>query len=168
MYCSNCGFGLVPGQVVCSRCGHAVSAPPPPPPVPGFQFELASYANKMRALSTVWFIYAAFAVVTGFVGLSFAGTFFHGWDRWNNGPFPPMWGPAFLHMAWMHILIRAGLGVAAGWGLMERTSWGRIVAIIAAIANIIHFPFGTAVAIWTLIMLVGYRNATLYDQLQLQ
>ncbi len=52
-----------------------------------------------------------------------------------------------------------------GWGLMERTSWGRIVAIIAAIVNLIKFPFGTALGIWTLLMLLGYRNNTLYDRL---
>jgi hypothetical protein len=144
-----------------------MSVPPPPPPVPGFQFELAGYANKMRALSTVWFIYGAFAMITGIIGLSFAGAFFNrGFGHWIDRPFPPMWlGPTFLHMAWMSIVVRAGLAIVAGWGLMERTSWGRIVAIIAAIANILHPPFGTAMAIWTFIMLVGYRNATLYDQL---
>lgn len=168
MYCSNCGFGVAPGMVVCSRCGHSMAVPPPPPPVPGFQFELATYANKMRALSTVWFIYGAFAVVTGFIGLSFAGAFFnHGFGHWVDRPFPPMWlGPSFLHIMWLGIIIRAGLCIVAGWGLMERTSWGRIVAIIAAFANILHPIFGTALAIWTLIMLMGYRNATLYDQVQ--
>jgi hypothetical protein len=136
--------------------------------VPGFQFELAGYASKMRALSTVWYIYGAFAMVTGVIGLSFANAFFsHGFGHWIDRPFPPMWlGPAFLHMAWMGVIVRSGLAIFAGWGLMERASWGRIVAIIAAIANIVHPPFGTLIAIWTLIMLLGYRNATLYDQLQ--
>jgi hypothetical protein len=53
----------------------------------------------------------------------------------------------------------------AGWGLMERAAWGRIVAIIAAFANIFSSLIGAALGIWTLIMLMGYRNATLYEQL---
>ena len=58
MYCSGCGQALQAGQGICSRCGRPVAAPPPPPPpVPGFQFELASYANKVRALGIVWLIY---------------------------------------------------------------------------------------------------------------
>jgi hypothetical protein len=39
------------------------------------------------------------------------------------------------------------------------------VAIVAAFLILLHFPIGTALAIWTLVVLMGYRNATLYDQL---
>jgi hypothetical protein len=30
---------------------------------------------------------------------------------------------------------------------------------------LLKFPVGTALGIWTLVILMGYRNATLYDQL---
>ncbi len=65
----------------------------------------------------------------------------------------------------MILIFRTALCVAAGWGLQERAPWGRVVAIIAAILNLVHFPFGTAIAIWTMVMLIGYRNSTLYQQL---
>jgi len=39
------------------------------------------------------------------------------------------------------------------------------VAIVAAIVNIYKFPFGIAMGIWTLVVLLGYRNSTLYEQL---
>jgi hypothetical protein len=48
---------------------------------------------------------------------------------------------------------------------MERTQWGRIVASVAAFLIILKIPFGTALGIWTLVVLLGYRNTTLYDQL---
>jgi hypothetical protein len=48
---------------------------------------------------------------------------------------------------------------------MERAPWGRIVAIVAAVFSLLRFPFGTALGIWTLVVLLGYRNSTLYDQL---
>jgi hypothetical protein len=70
-----------------------------------------------------------------------------------------------MQFAWVILLVRAGLALAAGWGLMERTQWGRVVAIVAAFFNVLKFPFGTALAIWTLVVLLGYRNATLYDDL---
>jgi hypothetical protein len=57
------------------------------------------------------------------------------------------------------------LALAAGWGLMERAPWGRIVAIVAAFLSLLRFPFGTALGIWTLVVLLGYRNSTLYEQL---
>jgi len=83
-----------------------------------------------------------------------------------NGPMPPFWlGPAFIHFIWVALLVRAALAFAAGWGLMDHTQWGRLVAIVAAILSLIKFPFGTAIGIWTLIMLLGYRNSSLYEQL---
>jgi hypothetical protein len=138
----------------------------PPPAYPGLQFELANYASKIRALSTVWFLFGAAFAVLGFLGMAFANAAFHGGLWWMHGPMPPFWmGRSILHFAWVTLVIRCGLAVLAGWGLMERAQWGRIVAIIAGFANLFSFPIGTALGIWTLIMLMGYRNATLYEQL---
>jgi hypothetical protein len=39
------------------------------------------------------------------------------------------------------------------------------VAIVAAFLSLLKFPLGTAMGIWTLVVLLGYRNATLYEQL---
>lgn len=170
MYCSGCGQALLPGQAVCPQCGRPAVAPVPP--VPGLQFQLDSYAGKVKALSVVWFIYAGFSVAAGIVGLAFANAFMGGrfgpWMHgpWANGPMPPMWFlPAAIHLAWVFLLVRAGLALAAGWGLWERSQWGRIVAIVAAFLSLLKFPFGTALGIWTLVVLMGYRNTTLYDQL---
>ena len=54
------------------------------------------------------------------------------------------------------------------WGLHERTQWGRIFAIVIAFLSLLKFPFGTALGIWTLVLLLGYRNATLYRQLEMR
>jgi hypothetical protein len=120
----------------------------------------------------VWFVYAGFSLMLGIAGLTFARAFlfhhFGGWGSgpWSDGPLPPMWfGPAILQFVWVILVIRSGLALVAAWGLYERSQWGRIVAIVAAFLNILKFPFGTAVAIWTLVVLLGYRNATLYEQL---
>jgi hypothetical protein len=171
MYCSGCGQTLEAGQQVCTQCGRPV-APPPIPPVPNFGFQLATYANRVKALSTVWFIYGGLSLALGVLGMTFATAFFNGGfspfmhGPWAHGPINPQWfGPAIIHFAWVMIILRSGLAFAAGWGLMERAPWGRVVAIVAAFLNILKIPFGTAIAIWTLVMLLGYRNTTLYDQL---
>jgi len=170
MFCSGCGQALAPGPGFCPQCGRPATAPVPS--VPGLQFQLQEYAGKVRALSVVWFIYAGFSLLTGIVGLAFANAFFTGrfgpWINgpWVRGPFPPEWFfPAMLHLTWVALVIRACLALAAGWGLLERSQWGRIVAIVAAILSLIRFPFGTALGIWTLVVLLGYRNSTLYEQL---
>lgn len=41
-------------------------------------------------------------------------------------------------------------GLVAGYGLLTRKSWGRILAIVVGILSLINFPLGTAVGIYTL------------------
>lgn len=174
MFCSGCGHALEAGQQVCPQCGRPIAPPAPPPaPVPNFAFELANYANRIRALSTVWFIYGGLVLVTGVIGLSFANSFLtHGFGPWSHGPwargdfpFGPGFGPAILHFVWIMLIVRVALACLAGWGLMEHAPWGRVVAIVAAFLSLLKIPFGTAIGIWTLVTLLGYRNTSLYDQL---
>jgi hypothetical protein len=135
------------------------------------EFELQTYAGKVRALSVVWFIYAGLSLFTGFIGLAFAHSFLSGhfgfWNRgpWGDGGFPPFLGPAFLHFIWVMVIARAALAFVAAWGLMEHAPWGRVVAVVAAFLGILKFPIGTAIGVWTLVVLMGYRNSALYDQL---
>jgi hypothetical protein len=68
-------------------------------------------------------------------------------------------------MAWTFLFIRTGLALAAGWLLMERSRSGRIVALAAAFLCLFHPIVGTVLGIWTMVVLLGYRNTTLYEQL---
>lgn len=170
MFCSGCGQALVPGQAFCAQCGRPAAVVMPP--VPGLQYQIESYAGKVRTLSIFWFVYAGLSLLLGLAGLVFARAFLAGGlGQWMHGPRPPTFlgpmflGPVFIHLAWMFLMLRIGLVGAAAWGLMERTPWGRILAIVVAILSLIQFPFGTALGIWTLAALLGYRNSTLYEQL---
>jgi hypothetical protein len=161
---------LAPGQGFCPQCGHPVATAVPP--VPGLEFQLENYASKVKTLGIVWFIYAGLALVTGIIGLAFANAILSGgfgpWMQgpWAHGALPPMWfGPALVHFVWIFLVLRVGLALVAGWGLLEHTQWGRIVAIVAAFLSLLKFPLGTAMGIWTLVVLLGYRNSTLYEQL---
>jgi hypothetical protein len=170
MFCSGCGSTIEGGQSFCPQCGRTIVAPIPT--MPGLDFQVENYAGKIRALSVVWFVYAALALTTGIIGMAFARAFMNGhfgpWmnNPWWHGPMPPhMFGPAILEFAWVILLCRVALALVAGWGLMEHAPWGRMVAIVAAVLSILKVPFGTAIGIWTLVVLLGYRNSSLYDQL---
>jgi hypothetical protein len=165
MFCSGCGQPLTPGQAFCAQCGRPLAAVVPP--VPGLQYQLESYAGKVRLLSIFWFIYAGISLLLAFAGLSFAHAIMSGsFGPWMHGPMPPNFlGPAFLHFIWIILTVRVALTVAAAWGLLQHEQWGRILAIVVAILSLIHFPLGTALGIWTLIMLLGYQNGSLYEQL---
>jgi hypothetical protein len=45
-------------------------------------------------------------------------------------------------------------GILAGYGLLQRKSWGRVLALIVAVLNIFNFPIGTMIAgyaLWVLL-----------------
>ena len=169
MFCSGCGHEFQAGQASCPKCGWT-PAPVAPPvlPAPGFEFELQRYASKIRVLGILWLVWAGFSILMGFAALNFMHAFFSGgFGPWGHDhPFFPDWfGPAFIHFALLMVILRAVVCAVAGWGLLERTQWGRILAIIAAIISLLKFPFGTALGVATLIILLGYRNSALYDSL---
>lgn len=168
MYCSACGHALEPGQPFCPQCGRPQApAVAPVPPVPNLAFQVENYRGKIRALAIVWFVYAGLSLLLGLAGLTFAKAFFAGnFGPWMNGATPPPFLPFILRFVWVALVVRSALALIAGWGLLEQRQWGRIVAIIVAILSLIKFPFGTAMGIWTLVVLLGYRNATLYEQLE--
>lgn len=165
MYCSGCGGALTPGQAFCAQCGRPSAAVIPP--IPGLQFQLEAYTGKIRILAIFWFIYAGLAMLTGFAGMAFARAAMSGaFGQWMHGPMPPLFmGHFLLQFFWIILVARVALAVCAGWGLMQHAQWGRMVAIVAAIFSLLKFPFGTAMGIWTLVVLLGYRNGTLYEQL---
>ena len=119
---------------------------------PRAEFQVEGYAGKIRALSIFWFIYAGLSLVVGHCRPHLRKVLLSGgfgpWMNgplangpWAHGPFPPFWlGPAVLHLIWILLVLRAGLALAAGWGLMEHTQWGRLVAIVAAIFSLSSSP----------------------------
>jgi hypothetical protein len=170
MFCSGCGQALVPGQPQCAQCGRPVA--PVLPAVPNFQFQLENYAARVRALSLVWALYAVLSVLAGVASMTFARGFMSGhFGHWGHGPWtdesgPPEWlGQAIYQFIWVAVVLRTALAVVTAWGLYQRAQWGRILAIVAAFLSLVKFPFGTALGIWTLVVLMGYRNSTLYEQL---
>ncbi len=168
MYCSGCGRTLQTGVTVCPQCGRAAApAFPPVPVVPGLEYQLARYAGTVRVLGILWFVYAGISLFFGFIGMAFLRSFFSGrFGPWMHGSEIPTWiFPAAIHFAWLLLSMRVVLCVVAGWGLLERTQWGRIVAIVAAILNLIHPILGTALGIATLVILLSSRNSMLYEEL---
>jgi hypothetical protein len=45
-------------------------------------------------------------------------------------------------------------GLVAGYGLLARKAWGRVLAIVVGILGLINFPIGTAIGIYALLVLL--------------
>jgi hypothetical protein len=129
--------------------------------------------RRVNALATAWLIYAGVVGLFGFLGLAFAhafmsshmGEFGHGFGHgfghrvWNGPPMPFF----FLRFAWVALMLRVGLAFAAGWGLLQKAPWGRTLAIAASCLALLSFPFGTALGIWSLAVLLNAPNALGYE-----
>ncbi len=60
------------------------------------------------------------------------------------------------------VLIFALPGVVTGAGLLKRKSWGRILAIIMSVINLMNFPLGTAVGVYALWVLLPQETAAYF------
>ena len=175
MFCDQCGREVASDARFCSNCGRAFSAmgsatagQPVPPSVyyqPGGVGRLNAHLRTLGILWIICGVLRAFNVMA----------------LWMVGRmvipnvFPNISG--FAYASPLEHLIQGGIAVAsailmlqtalallAGWGLLERQSWGRIVGIVAGAFALIRIPFGTALGIYTLWVLlpatseIEYRN----------
>ena len=56
--------------------------------------------------------------------------------------------------------------IIAGIGLMKKKEWGRILTLIVAFLSILSFPLGTALAIYSFVILVKDETIQLFRQQQ--
>ena len=65
-------------------------------------------------------------------------------------------------MIGMVFLFLAGIGIAAGCGLLMRQPWARMLAIIFGAVSLIDIPFGTAIGVYTLWVLLPAESEQEY------
>jgi hypothetical protein len=150
MFCDRCGARLFDSQSFCPSCGKAVGAVPLMP-------EKNRIAGHVRLLGILWLASAALHLIPGF----FLAMFF----RPHFGILPPdvpPFVPGLLHFLGLAFLAGAVLNLLAGWGLLDRQPWARMLAIVLAFFNLLHMPFGTALGIYTLWVLLPAKSEEEY------
>jgi hypothetical protein len=80
-------------------------------------------------------------------------------------PAAPPFVFGFMRMFGMLFLAGGILGIIAGWGLLDRQPWARTLAIVLGVINLIHIPFGTALGIYTLWVLLPAESEQEYRTL---
>ena len=152
MFCDRCGARLQGPVSFCPHCGRQFGAAPPPP--------MANrVAGHLRNVAVLWLVYSALRLIPGL--------FLH---SLSNSGFPFMDdAPFFVHdivRSVAGIFLATGvIGVIAGWGLYERRSWARILAIVLAFISLVHPPFGTAIGIDTLWVLLPASSEAEYQRM---
>jgi uncharacterized membrane protein (DUF2068 family) len=116
-------------------------------------------SGHLRNVAVLWLAYSALRVLPGLVLNSFSN-----WDF----PFTGV-PPYFVHeivRTFGGIFLATGIiGLIAGWGLYERRSWARMLAIVLAFLNLLHPPFGTAIGVYTLWVLLPAASEAEYQRM---
>ena len=155
MFCDKCGAGLQGDQRFCSRCGKEVSG------------ALVGYPQRnrvrehVRLLGIFWLALSALDGLMGVASYIVANTVF------NLGTHPER--PAFLHpmmsLIATVVVVKAFAGFAVGWGLLQREPWARTVAVVLAFVSLFfNVPFGTALGIYTLWVLLPAKSDVEYEE----
>lgn len=55
-------------------------------------------------------------------------------------------------------------GIVAGWALLKRWAWGRVLAIIVAVLSLPNFPLGTAIGCYALWVLLQQSASAYFAQ----
>ncbi len=180
MYCGQCGAPVMPGQVFCSKCGTAVSAagpapsaaapspasaaPTTPPPISPAYAASARVARHLTALGIIWIIFSVLRLIPGLFMMFFGHMRF----PFMMMPFPAPWRMALAPFLFGIGVLVSGFaiaGVIAGWGLTAHAPWARMLAIVLGVISLIHFPFGTALGIYTLWVLLPAGAEAEYQRL---
>ena len=153
MYCVRCGAAQRPGQSFCAGCGKPTGSVPLMP----VQSRLAGH---MRLLAIFWFAISAFRLIPGLVLLTMFGP---------DGKFLPADVPGFVNSIIQtvgYLFIGGALvGLLAGWGLLERQPWARMLAILLGCFSLLDMPFGTALGIYTLWVLLPAQSEEEFRQI---
>jgi hypothetical protein len=154
MFCDRCGTRLRDQQRFCDTCGKPAGVIPLMP-------QQNRIGGHIRLLAIFWIAISAFRLLPGM----FLGAFFRHdmpWFRYNEMPrfiFPMM------HMLSLVLLGTAILGIVTGWGLLERRPWARMLAIVLGCIFLVDMPFGTAMGIYTLWVLLPAASEEEYRQI---
>jgi len=175
MFCDKCGTQISPGAQFCSSCGKSVGSAPV-----GAVMQAAASASAVQPASdtrvqrhiqlvaTLWLVNGILRFAE--VGWIFiAGQMLPFLTNWGMGGHYGNWPFNFLPFGLYSIgALLAFFGVAyllLAWGLFQREPWARVLGLVLGFLALLRPPFGTALGIYTLWVLLPERSGQEYERL---
>lgn len=163
MFCDRCGAMLQPGQAFCNTCGKQITGPVAAVPLyPG------RVQSHIHLVAVLWFALSALEAFGGLFLLLLGSALFPHLHEMSDVPpdVPTGFLTALFTMLGLVVLAKAACGFAAGIGLTRRAPWGRMMALVISFISLItNIPLGTALAIYTMWVLLPAESQTEYDAL---
>jgi hypothetical protein len=158
MFCDQCGDRLHENQRFCNRCGREVIGA-----IPGYP-RRSRVQEHVRLLAILWFALSALNALGGAILVILANTLFLHMHDFGAPQAPTAFLHPLLTFVGLFILAKAAAGFAAGWGLLQREPWARVLALILAFLGLINVPFGTALGVYTLWVLLPAQSEEEYEK----
>ncbi len=164
MFCDGCGGAVQPGQAFCSKCGKQIVGP-----IATAQTRPGRVQQHVHLLGILWLAVSAFNAVAGLILFVIANTLFAHLHEMGAPPqVPTGFLQSLLTTIGIIVLAKAACGFFAGWGLLQREPWARIVALVLAFISLFNIPFGTAIGVYTMWVLLPGQSQEEYDSMVTQ
>jgi hypothetical protein len=155
MFCDKCGASLRADQRFCSRCGKEFAEP------------MLGYPQRNRVREHVRLLGIFWLALSALDGLMAVASYIVANTVFDMGAHPDR--PAFLHpflsLIATFVMVKAFAGFVAGWGLLHREPWARRAAVVLAFVSLFfNVPFGTALGIYTLWVLLPAASDVEYER----
>ena len=159
MFCNHCGSPIARDQSICSHCGNTTA---------GARVASAArmrVAEHVHVLAILWVVYGALLLLPALVMAVLAAVVTAPivWHGVNHIAF--VLAPGLFVFLCVVFIVSATLRFVAGWGLLKMEPWGRTFALVMAFLDLIHFPFGTALGVYTLFVLLPDAAGDEYRQI---
>jgi hypothetical protein len=158
MFCSSCGAQIQHDFRVCPNCGRAITPSVSVPAMPSSRLE-----HHLRILGTLWVIAGALFLIPGLILMTLSSVVRLSVPATEN--IGRLIAPLVLTVIGASLFVVAAGGIIVGWGLLKHQSWARMVAIVLGIISLLHPPFGTALGIYTLWVLLSDQAGAEYERL---
>jgi hypothetical protein len=153
MFCDGCGAPVEADQSFCPRCGKALGGVPR-------TAARSRITGHLRVLGILWLILSGLRLIPGLFLM-----FLFRPEMRLLPPEVPGFVPHLVQTIGLALTIFAALGGITGWGLLARQSWARLLALILGGLNLLDVPFGTALGIYTLWVLLPAQSEDEYRQM---
>jgi hypothetical protein len=149
-----------PDQRFCGHCGKQLAGTFPPVYASPNRVQ-----QHVRLLGILWLALSALNAVGGLVLFTVANTVFAHMRHFGAPQnVPPSFLSPLLSVIGCAVLFKAALGFIAGWGLLRHEPWARILTIVLSFLALFNIPFGTALGIYGLWVLLPAASEREYQQ----
>ncbi len=156
MFCNRCGTEMPSEAAACPNCGRRIGDPVS-------AVAQSRLERHLHILGILWIATGALFLIPAVILMALGPAFVH-FVVHDQEPLKGLF-PVLLVLLGSSLAVLAAGGICVGLGLMQTRPWARITAIILGVLALLHPPFGTALGIYTLWVLLADEHGNEYSYL---